>query len=69
MPRVDPKEKDQLLYGYSRTADLGLTTARPQVTVDDFQGSGTDGGLDQLQANEAIVEIAGVPVTVGEMKE
>ncbi|XP_078345650.1 uncharacterized protein LOC144631134 [Oculina patagonica] len=78
LPRVDPKEKDQLLYGYSRTADLGLTTPRPQVAVDDFQGPGTDGGenqlsgangLDQLQANEAIVEIAGIPVNVGEIKE
>lgn len=76
--RVDPKEKDKLLYGYSRAADLGITTPRPQVAVDDFHEPGTDdgenqlgdaNGLDQLQANEAIVEIAGIPVTVGEIKE
>ena len=78
MSRVDPKEKDQLLYGYNRTAVLGITTPRPQVAVDDFHESGTDdgenqlsdaNGLDQLQTNEAIVEIAGIPVTVGEIKE
>ena len=75
LPRVDPKEKDQLLYGYSRTPEFGLAKPRPQI---DFQGTGTDvgesqlsggaNGLDQLQANEAIVEIAGIPVTVDEMK-
>jgi len=77
MPRVDPREKDQLLYGYSRTTDLGLTSPRPQLAGDDCQETGTDvgekhlsgaiSGLDQLQANEAIVEVAGISVTVGEM--
>ena len=79
MPRVDPREKDQLLYGYSRTTDLGLTSPRPQVAGDDCQETGTNvgenqlsgasSGLGQLQNNEAIVEVAGIPVTVGEMKE
>lgn len=78
MPRVDPREKDQLLYGYSRTTDLGLTSPRPQLAGDDCQETGVDvgenhsigasSGLDQLQANEAIVEVAGIPVTIGEMK-
>ena len=72
-PRVDPREKDQLLYGYSRTADLGLTTSEPQVAVGSFQGAETEIGesqlsganrLEQLQENEAIVEISGSPVTV-----
>ena len=77
MPRVDPREKDQLLYGYSRTTDLGLTSPRPHLHVDDCQETGSDvdgkhlsgaiSGLDQLQANEAIVEVAGIPVTVGEI--
>lgn len=79
MPRVDPREKDQLLYGYSRSTDLGLTSPWPQVAGDDCQETGTDvgenqlsggsGRLDHLQANEAIVEEAGIPVTAGEMKE
>jgi len=78
MPRVDPREKDELLYGYSKTNDLGLTSPRPQLAGDDCQETRADagekhlndaiGGLDQLQANEAIVEVAGIPVTVGEMK-
>ena len=78
MPRVDPREKDQLLYGYSRTTDLGLTSPRTQLAGDDCQETGVDvgenhligagSGLDQLQANEAIVEVAGIPVTIGEMK-
>lgn len=78
MPRVDPREKDQLLYGYSRTTDFGLTSPRPQLAGDDCQETGVDvgenhsigasSGLDQLQANEAIVEVAGIPVTIGEMK-
>ena len=78
MPRVDPREKDQLLYGYSRTTDLGLTSPRLQIAGDDCQETGADvcenqlraasSGFDQLQANEAIVEVAGIPVTVGEMK-
>jgi len=78
MPRVDPKEKDELLYGYSRTTDLGLTSPRPQLAGDDCQEIGANvgekhldvaiSGLDHLQANEAIVEVAGIPVTVGEMK-
>ena len=72
-PRVDPREKDQLLYGYSRTADHGHSTSEPQVAVGIFQGTGTEIGesqlsganrLDQLPANEAIVEISGSPVTV-----
>ena len=79
MSRVDPKEKDQLLYGYRRsTPDYGLGTPRPQVAAVDDQKIGTDvgdrqlsgeNGLTQLQlqANEAIVEIAGIPVTVNEL--
>lgn len=73
VPRVDPREKDQLLYGYSRTADLGLTPSEQQVAMGSLQGTGTDveesqlsgaSRLEQLQANEAIVEITGTPVTV-----
>lgn len=64
VPRVDPREKDQLLYGYNKTADLGLMTCEPQVSVGSFQGTGAEGDEDQLQANEAIVEISGTPVTI-----
>lgn len=72
-PRLDPREKDQLLYGYSRTGELGLTTSEPQAAVGSFQGSGTEvdenqlngaNRVEQLQANEVIVEISGLPVTV-----
>lgn len=78
VPRVDPREKDKLLYGYSRTTDLGITSPRPQVAGDDCQETGVDvgenqlssagNGLDQLQADEAIVEVTGIHVTLGDIK-
>lgn len=77
VPRLDPKEKDQLLYGYNRNIpNLGLGTPRAQVAALDDQGTGVDvgnsqlsgdNGFSQLQANEAIVEISGIPVTVNEL--
>lgn len=71
VPRLDPKEKDQLLYGCNRnTPNFGLSTPRTQVAALDDQGTGADAGengFSQLQANEAIVEIAGIPVTVNEL--
>ena len=72
VPRLDPREKDKLLYGYSRSADLYLSSSEPQVGVDSFQGATAvdesqlrEGNRpEQLQTNEAIVEISGTSVTV-----
>ena len=64
VPRIDPREKDQLLYGYNKSADLGLVTSEPPVSVGSFEGSGAGDDEDQLQANEAIVEISGTPVAI-----
>ncbi|XP_068688825.1 uncharacterized protein [Montipora foliosa] len=73
LPRVDPKEKDQLLYGYSRSMQIGLSTARQPPVERSFQGAVTEvdesqfsdsSPLDELQANEAVVEISGTPVSV-----
>lgn len=72
-PRLDPREKDQLLYGYSRTPDLVVRTSEPEAAVASPQGTGMDvdesqlngaNHLEQLSENEAIVEISGSPVTV-----
>lgn len=67
VPRLDPREKDKLLYGYSRSADLYLSTSEPHDGGDSFQGTGTavdDSHPVQLETNEAIVEITGTSVTI-----
>ena len=67
VPRLDHREKDKLLYGYSRSAELYLSTSEPQDGGDSFQGTRTavdDSHPVQLETNEAIVEITGTSVTV-----
>ena len=64
--RVDPKEKDELLYGYNRTLDLGLSvTSEVQQAVNEFRETESKtNDMDQLPADEAVVEISGTPVTL-----
>ena len=69
-PRVDPREKEELLYGYSRSTEFGLSTPRPQAAECSFQETeaeledGQSSPVGELPANEAIVEVSGTSVTV-----
>ena len=65
--RVDPKEKDELLYGYSRTLDLGLSTTDTQESMSEFREAECKASsVDHLQPHEVIVEVSGTPVTFEE---
>lgn len=72
-PRVDPREKEELLYGNSRSTEFVLSTPRPQAVECSFQE--TEAKLEdgqssetipvvELPANEAIVKVSGTSVTV-----